>query len=144
MPAHGHSRRGQHHDRSLMFSAVFAVAAALATSVAFGLVPALAGASASPARAIAAAGRGSVGPSGAAARKALVAGEMALAVVLVVAAALLVRSYARLSGVDPGFSPNGLLTFSVGLPEAKYKTATAVDTLVTSYVARLAAAPGYS
>jgi len=120
----------------------FAVAAALATSVAFGLVPAVAATGASPARAIASAGRGTVGPAGASARKSLVVGEMALAVVLVVAAALLVRSYARLSGVDPGFSPNGLLTFSVGLPEAKYKTATAVETLVTSYVARLAGAPG--
>ena len=47
--------------------------------------------------------------------------EMALAVVLLVGAGLLMRSYQRISNVDPGFSPDHVLTFSVGLPEAKYQ-----------------------
>jgi putative ABC transport system permease protein len=119
----------------------FAIALAVATSVLFGLVPALATSAASFSRAIAG-GRGSVGPSGTRTRKTLVAAEMALAVVLLVGAGLLIRSYQRLSGVDPGFAADHLLTFHISLPEAKYTTTASVLETVTRYVQRLAAAPG--
>ena len=120
---------------------LFTVGLALATSVIFGLVPALATSAASFSRAIAT-GRGAIGPAGRRARKALVAVEMALAVVLLVGAGLLIRSYQRLSSVDPGFAADHLLTFHISLPESKYPTAAAVLDTVTSYVQRLAAAPG--
>ena len=47
---------------------------------------------------------------------------MALAVILLIGAGLLIRSYQRISVVDPGFSADHLLTFIVALPEQKYKT----------------------
>ena len=120
----------------------FAAAIALATSVLFGLVPALATTGAAFSRVITVAGRGSIGPSGTRTRKMLVMCEMALAVILLVGAGLLVRSYQRLSAVNPGFSADRVLTFHLALPEAKYKTAAALHALVSAYVDRLAASPG--
>jgi predicted permease len=53
-------------------------------------------------------------------RSALVAGQVALSVVLAVGAGLMVRSVGRLSRVDPGFAAENVLTFEVGLPRAEY------------------------
>ncbi|HET8946174.1 MAG TPA: FtsX-like permease family protein, partial [Candidatus Polarisedimenticolia bacterium] len=53
-------------------------------------------------------------------REALVVSEMALAVVLVVAAGLALESFRRLSGVDPGFDPDGVLTVAMNASGARY------------------------
>ena len=50
----------------------------------------------------------------------LVSGELAIAQVLLVAAGLLVASFARLTSVNPGFDPRNLVTADVSLPGAKY------------------------
>ena len=49
-------------------------------------------------------------------RRALVVSEVALAVVLVIGSGLLLRSFAALQETDPGFDPEGLLTFQLYLP----------------------------
>jgi putative ABC transport system permease protein len=119
----------------------FAVAIALATSLLFGLVPALTTTGASASHGIMGS-RGSVGPAGSRVRRTLVICEMALAVVLLAGAGLLLRSYQRLSGVNPGFSADHVLTFHVALPETKYPTATAVHDMMSAYVERLNNIPG--
>ena len=53
-------------------------------------------------------------------RSVLVAAEMALAVVLVVGAGLLVRSFGNLMKIDPGFDPHNALKLKISLPAAKY------------------------
>jgi len=108
----------------------------------FGLVPALTATGGAFARLITSAARGSIGPAGSRVRKALVVCEMSLAVVLLIAAGLLMRSYRSISAVDPGFSPDHVLTFNLALPEAKYATTTAVHDLISTYVRRLGGSPG--
>jgi predicted permease len=70
-------------------------------------------------------GRGSGGSRafwgrGSALRRALVAGELALSVVLLVGAGLLIRSVGQLQRVAPGFTPSGVLTFELSLVGTKY------------------------
>jgi putative ABC transport system permease protein len=120
----------------------FTIAVTIVTSVLFGLVPALATTGSAIARFITTAGRGAIGHGGTRIRKTLVVSEMALAVILLVGAGLLVRSYQRISDVDPGFSPDHVLTFTIGLPEAKYKTSAAAGQFIQEFVDRLAARPG--
>jgi putative ABC transport system permease protein len=120
----------------------FAVTVAIVTGVLFGLVPAYAVTGGRFASAFASAGRGSVGIGGRHVRRALVMCEMALAVVLLVGAGLLMRSYHRLSGVDPGFSAEHVLTFHLSLPEDKYRTSASVAAFMTTYVQRLTGSPG--
>ncbi|HVF21565.1 MAG TPA: ABC transporter permease, partial [Pyrinomonadaceae bacterium] len=55
-------------------------------------------------------------------RSALAVGELAIAVVLLVAAGLLVQSLWRLQNVNSGLQPEGVLTFNLALPESKYNT----------------------
>ncbi len=116
---------------------VFAVGVAIATSVMFGLIPAFAATGVSTSRTIGAAGRGTIGHGGTRLRKALVVAEMALAVMLLVGAGLLIRSYQHISGVDPGFQPDHVLTFRVALPNSKYEGPEAVAQFVSDYAHRL-------
>ncbi len=119
----------------------FTVGVAVATSVLFGLAPALASTGSVLARVIAGAGRGAVG-GGTRTRKTLVVCEMALAVVLLVGAGLLVRSYDALQQVNPGFNPDHVLTASISLPAAKYPDSADDGRFTSALVERLASAPG--
>ena len=74
--------------------------------------------------------------------EALVVGEVALAVVLVVGAGLLVRSFDRLRGVEPGFDAAGVTTFSVGLPGARYDSDEKAAVFFDDLYRRLRALPG--
>lgn len=120
----------------------FTVATAVATSVLFGLAPAIATTSGAVARFLGSAGRGSIGSGGTGTRKMLVVCEMALAVILLVGAGLLLRSYERLIGVDPGFNPDRVLTFHVALPDAKYHGPDTATRFANDIVDRLAHEPG--
>jgi len=53
-------------------------------------------------------------------RRGLVVGTVAIAMTLLLGAGLLVRSFTRLLGVDPGFRPENVLTFRLALPPARY------------------------
>jgi predicted permease len=120
----------------------FTIVIAVGTSVLFGLVPALSASGGSVARSVGSAGRGAVGPGGPYTRRALVVCEMALAVVLLVGAGLLIRSYERLQQVQPGFDPDGVVTFNLSLPDAKYPTTTEIGAFTATLVSRLQAEPG--
>jgi predicted permease len=96
----------------------FALGLSLLTGVLCGLWPAVrASVGARLAPSLRENGRGSVGHAAAnRGRSALVAAEVALAVVLVVGAGLMLRSFQRLTGVDPGFRPDHALLVRFDLP----------------------------
>ena len=75
-------------------------------------------------------------------RAALVAAQVALALVLLAGAGLAARSFDRLLHVDPGFQAAGVLTFRITLPEATYPTAASQTQFFRDYVERIQQHPG--
>jgi predicted permease len=72
----------------------------------------------------------------------LVGAQVALATVLLIGSGLASLSFHRLSQVDPGFRPEGLLTFRLSLPENEYREAGRVADFHRALVERLRALPG--
>ena len=99
----------------------FTLLLALATGVLFGLVPALRLARGELHGALREGARGASGGMGVRQlRGVLVLAEVALALVLLVGAGLLIRSFDRLQRVDPGFHPDHVLSAEIVLPRARY------------------------
>src|SRR5262252_3848325 len=101
---------------------LFALAASVVVAVVSGLLPAL-HASRTGIRDTANAFLSTTGGSGVRLLGALVVVEVALALLLLVGAGLMTRSFAELMRVSPGFEPRNLLAVQIYLPQAKYKTA---------------------
>jgi putative ABC transport system permease protein len=100
---------------------LFAVAITFAAGIVFGLAPAFGGSGGRLAETLNAGGqRAGSGPSNPRMRNALLVSEVALALVLTVAAGLLVRTFQRLLSVDGGFQAARVMTFELSLPEAKF------------------------
>jgi putative ABC transport system permease protein len=100
---------------------LFAVGSALVAGLLFGVLPGLRGTRAHPAAVLR--GAGSTRPSrNVRLRRVLVAGEVALATILVLASGLLVRSLDALRSVDPGFEAGGRVALEIRLPEDRYPT----------------------
>jgi putative ABC transport system permease protein len=95
---------------------IFAAAAALLSAAIFGFAPLIGLGRGDPARLLRDGERGSTGAAHAA-RRALVAIEVALAIVVLCGAGLLVKSLAGLLAVQPGFDPRDVLTLQVSLPQ---------------------------
>jgi len=120
----------------------FVALLALATGVVFGLVPAWQSRDAGLAGALKEGGR-SVDPSaGRRARHALVAVEVALAVVLLAGAGLALRSFERMQHVERGFRIDDTLALNLTLPRAKYDTAAKVAAFYRDLMARVGTLPG--
>jgi putative ABC transport system permease protein len=116
----------------------FAAGAAMMTSLIFGLTPAISasgwsGAGFAPSRV--------VGGHGTRPRRVLVVAELTLAVMLLVGAGLLIRSYVEIQHVAPGFDPERVVTFSLSLPAAQYSDPAAATSFVTTLLSRLQGDP---
>ncbi|HUQ90838.1 MAG TPA: ABC transporter permease [Bryobacteraceae bacterium] len=94
----------------------FTLAVAVATGVLFGLVPALTGSRFAPGPGFDVSAR-SFGGSRQRMRRVLVAGEVAVAMVLLTGAGLLLKSFLRLSGIDVGFEVKDVVAFRLKVPE---------------------------
>jgi predicted permease len=129
-------------DATRMDGAVllFALAATALTAGIFGLVPALRAAGMELNRTLRATGSPSV--AHARVRATLLIAEMALALVLLIGAGLMVRSFAGLQQVRPGFDASAVLTFRVALPPARYPNPTARAAARREIEERLRALPG--
>lgn len=119
----------------------FALTATLVTGVLIGLVPALQASSVNVLDALKEADQRSVG-SGRHLRAWLLVAEVSLSLVLLIAAGLLLTSFARLQRVDPGFDPEGVFTARIALPR-QYSAARRVA-FYEQFPQRLAALPGVS
>lgn len=99
----------------------FTATTALGTCLLFGLLPALRATRIAPAAAMRAGGRSlTAGRERYGLRRALVTGQVALSLVLLVGALLFVRSLQKLLDVQPGFRPEGIVAVSVDITSAKY------------------------
>lgn len=115
----------------------------LTAGVLFGLVPSLHAARLNIQGALREEGRGgTVGRGRFRVRQLLVVSEMALAVVLLITAGLLMQSFWRLQGVDPGFDSEQVLAISVNLPEASYPDDSDVTGFFRDLMPRIEALPG--
>ena len=128
---------------------LFALASSLLAAVVFGALPALQGSrgagagGGSDAECLRSAGRGALG-TGRSGRlpRWLIGAEVALAVVVLVASGLMLRSLHSLYAVDPGFDPSNVLAFQVTPPEAKYPDPAAANRFYDRLLERIGAMPG--
>jgi predicted permease len=121
----------------------FAVVASVATGILFGLMPALQAARADLSSTLKeSAGRSGTGFRQNKARAILVVSEIALALILLVGSALLIRTSLALGAVDPGFDAAHVLTMRMSLQNPTYFAADAVERLVRDGVERLRTIPG--
>ena len=121
---------------------VFTSLVSIGTGLVFGMLPALHAARADVQSGLREGGRSNVGDGGTIVRRGLVVAEIALALVLLVSAGLLIRSFARLQQVNPGFDPRNLVTLNVALPPAKYPTAAQQASFWDRALPQLASVPG--
>ncbi len=122
---------------------VFTLLISLLTGVLFGLAPALHFSGGSLHGNLKEGARGATSDRGSqTVRRALVVAELALALTLLTGAGLLVKSFSRLQTIDPGFVPENLLTFNIGLPTTRYRSDTAQIAFFDEVLPRLAQVPG--
>ena len=113
------------------------------TGILFGLVPALASGKPELTEALKEGGRGSTsGVRRNRIRNLLVIAEVALALVLLVSAGLLIKSFVRLQNVNPGFNPRGIVTMELSLPLGKYPRGKPVIDFYAEVLRRVKTLPG--
>jgi len=121
----------------------FTITAALLTGILFGLIPALQSSRPDLSATLKeSSGRGGTGFRHNKARTLLVVSEVALAVVLLVSSALLIRTSLALGAVKPGFDAENILTMRMSMDGPQYAKAAAVDQMLKNGVERIRQVPG--
>jgi predicted permease len=121
----------------------FTFGVSMLTGIVFGLVPALHASKPDFNESLKEGGRGGTeGRQRSFVRSSLVVAEVAIAMVLLVGAGLLIRSFLRLQQVSPGFNPANVLTMQFSLPRSKYAEKPQVAFFFEQLVQRVGALPG--
>jgi putative ABC transport system permease protein len=122
---------------------LFTLGVSLLTGIVFGLVPAISASRANLAVALNENGsRGGIGVRSGKLRSVLVIAEMALTVVLVIGAALLVRTFMSLQAVDPGFTMHNVISMSMSVSGDRFQRTGPVAQVIQQGTDRLHAVPG--
>jgi putative ABC transport system permease protein len=122
---------------------LFTLGVSVVTGLVFGLAPALQSSRFSVSETLKEGGRGaSGGPRRQRIRNVLVVAEVSLALVLLVGAGLMIRSFLRLQQVDPGFNPRNALMASVSLSRTKYANSEQRAAFHKAVTEKLSSAPG--
>jgi putative ABC transport system permease protein len=119
----------------------FTILVSLVTGLLFGLTPALQASQTDLHALLRQGGRAGAGGGGRRLRDALVVGELALAMMLLIGAGLMIGSFLRLQNVDKGFDPNGVMAVKLQLPEDEY-TEERMERFFQEVSARIASLPG--
>lgn len=131
------------HEVSLDLSVfAFALAGAMITGILVGIAPAIEAARANLAESLKEGSQRSGGGRNPRTRNALLISQVALALVLVIATGLLVRSFYSLLRSDSGFNRAHVLTFELSLPETKYNDTAHIVQLYQDTLRRLRSLPG--
>jgi putative ABC transport system permease protein len=121
---------------------LFTVGLSLGSGLLFGVLPALRTATPALVHSLRDDARAGSGRSHQRLRSVLVAAEVALSLMLLVAAGLLVRSFQALEHTQPGFNPRGVFTLAVTLPEHRYADGAAAQRFFENALRRIDALPG--
>jgi putative ABC transport system permease protein len=121
---------------------LFTLGAVVVSGLAFGLIPALSAAGATVTDALKEGGRGGTAARSARMRNTFVVIETALALILLVGAGLLIRSFGALLNVDPGFDPSHTITMKVSIPTSKYESPQRIRAFYDQLFERIDAIPG--
>ena len=120
---------------------IFTVAVSLFSALFFGLAPAFQGSRTRLNESVKEGGRSSSGGRSRC-QEALIGIEVALAVILLVGAGLLLRSFVGLRSVSPGFDPDHVLTLSISLPPSRYAKPESKSLFVDNILKQISAVPG--
>jgi putative ABC transport system permease protein len=120
----------------------FTLLVSLGTGLLFGIAPALQVARVDLHETLKEGGRSGAAQARRGLRAALVVVEMALALVLLIGAGLLIKSFILVQGVSPGFRPEGTISMQLSLPASKYRDAPQRDAFYRQVFERVAALPG--
>jgi predicted permease len=120
---------------------LFALGVTFVCALAFGLLPAVGRTPSAGIDSLLQDGRGNA-PASYRLRRTLVIGQTALAVILLVGAGVLARSFAALQRIDLGIDPGGVLTYQVHLPEVRYPDAATRTAFYTGLAERVRSLPG--
>jgi putative ABC transport system permease protein len=121
----------------------FTLILSLLTGIIFGLMPALQASRLDLISSLKEGGRSSMeGFSRHRMRSSLIVVEVALALVLLIGAGLMIRSFQRIQQVAPGFNPNNLLTLELSLPRSKYAEKEQIVNFQNQVLSRIATLPG--
>ena len=112
------------------------------TGVLFGLAPAIGASKPDLTEALKEGGRSIAGSSRSRMRNLLVVSEIALALVLLIGAGLMIRSFSRLQRVSPGFDSNNLLTMNISLPRQKYRENQQINSFFDRLLEGVRSVPG--
>jgi putative ABC transport system permease protein len=120
----------------------FTMGLSLITGIIFGLVPALHSSKTDLQAILKEGGRSGSNSIKSGVRSALVVAEIALALVLLIGAGLLVRSFTKLQEVTPGFTTGNLLVIQLSLPDNQYREPQQIDNFFQKALERIQALPG--
>jgi putative ABC transport system permease protein len=120
----------------------FTAGLAVLTGFVFGIAPAWRVARVAGYQPLKDGGRGTAGPAHHRVRNTLVVGEVSLALILLVGAGLLLRSFYRVIAADAGFRSEGVLTASLPLPDTRFPEAAQRAALVERLLENVRALPG--
>jgi putative ABC transport system permease protein len=120
----------------------FTAGVTLLTGLVFGAAPALQTSKVDLNESLKEGGRNASGAGRHRMLRSLVVAEVALSLILLIGAGLMIRSFMRLQGANPGLNPENLLTLRVDLPEAKYDTPEKPQAFFKELLERVSALPG--